>query len=145
MFVALIGLPTLPFPVLHHQEDDCKKRNGDGYPHCRAALGDTSRRGIPNIADSMDRLARNITDLLHPVETSNKRSVVVEFVKEGLTFTGDDSAMSRLMLTIMGGVAEFERANDPRAPVGRDRQRKAGRQVYRAEVHHACGSSTSDP
>jgi DNA invertase Pin-like site-specific DNA recombinase len=31
-------------------------------------------------------------------------------VKEGLTFTGDDSAMSKLMLTIMGGVAEFERA-----------------------------------
>jgi DNA invertase Pin-like site-specific DNA recombinase len=31
-------------------------------------------------------------------------------VKEGLIFTGDDSAMSKLMLTIMGGVAEFERA-----------------------------------
>jgi len=40
----------------------------------------------------------------------NKRGVVVEFVKESLTFTGDDSAMSKLMLTIMGGVAEFERA-----------------------------------
>jgi DNA invertase Pin-like site-specific DNA recombinase len=36
--------------------------------------------------------------------------VVVEFVKESLIFTGDDSAMSRLMLTMMGGVAEFERA-----------------------------------
>jgi DNA invertase Pin-like site-specific DNA recombinase len=31
-------------------------------------------------------------------------------VKEHLVFTGDDSAMSKLMLTIMGGVAEFERA-----------------------------------
>jgi DNA invertase Pin-like site-specific DNA recombinase len=31
-------------------------------------------------------------------------------VKESLVFTGDDSAMSKLMLTIMGGVAEFERA-----------------------------------
>lgn len=36
--------------------------------------------------------------------------MVVEFVKEGLTFTDDDSAKSKLMLTIMGGVAEFERA-----------------------------------
>jgi DNA invertase Pin-like site-specific DNA recombinase len=57
----------------------------------------------------MDRLARNITDLLLTVETLNKRGIVVEFVKEALVFTGDDSAMSKLMLTIMGGVAEFER------------------------------------
>ena len=34
----------------------------------------------------------------------------MEFAKEGLAFAGDDSAMSKLMLTIMGGVAEFERA-----------------------------------
>jgi DNA invertase Pin-like site-specific DNA recombinase len=40
----------------------------------------------------------------------NERGVVVEFVKEHLTFTGDDSPISRLMLQIMGGVAEFERA-----------------------------------
>lgn len=37
-------------------------------------------------------------------------ALAVEFVKESLTFTGDDSAMSKLMLTVMGGVAEFERA-----------------------------------
>jgi DNA invertase Pin-like site-specific DNA recombinase len=58
----------------------------------------------------MDRLARNISDLLNTVQTLNDRGVVVEFVKEGLTFTGDDSAISKLMLSIMGGVAEFERA-----------------------------------
>ena len=58
----------------------------------------------------MDRLARNISDLLNTVQTLNDRGVVVEFVKESLIFTGDDSAMSKLMLTIMGGVAEFERA-----------------------------------
>ena len=45
-----------------------------------------------------------------PSKTLNDRGVVVEFVKEGLIFTGDDSAISKLMLTIMGGVAEFERA-----------------------------------
>src|SRR5580700_10601077 len=78
-------------------------------PQLKAAL-DYLRDGDVLVVHSMDRLARNITDLLHTVETLNKRSVVVEFVKEGLTFTGDDSAMSKLMLTIMGGVAEFERA-----------------------------------
>jgi DNA invertase Pin-like site-specific DNA recombinase len=34
----------------------------------------------------------------------------VEFVKEHLNFTGEDSPMSKLMLSILGGVAEFERS-----------------------------------
>jgi DNA invertase Pin-like site-specific DNA recombinase len=68
------------------------------------------RDGDVLVVHSMDRLARNIGDLLRIVDTLNKRGIVVEFVKESLTFIGDDSAMSKLMLTIMGGVAEFERA-----------------------------------
>ena len=78
-------------------------------PQLNAAL-DYLRDGDVLVVHSMDRLARSITDLLHTVETLNNRGVVVEFVKESLTFTGDDSAISKLMLTIMGGVAEFERA-----------------------------------
>lgn len=78
-------------------------------PQLKAAL-DYLRDGDVLVVHSMDRLARNISDLLHTVESLNGRGVIVEFVKEGLTFTGDDSAMSKLMLTIMGGVAEFERA-----------------------------------
>lgn len=78
-------------------------------PQLQAAL-DYLRDGDVLVVHSMDRLARNISDLLHTVESLNRRGVVVEFVKEALTFTGDDSPISRLMLTIMGGVAEFERA-----------------------------------
>lgn len=78
-------------------------------PQLQAAL-DYARDGDVLVVHSMDRLARNITDLLHTVRTLNDRGVVVEFLKEALTFTGDDSPMSKLMLTIMGGVAEFERA-----------------------------------
>lgn len=78
-------------------------------PQLQAVL-DYVRDGDVLVIHSMDRLARNITDLLHTVESLNQRGVVVEFVKEALTFTGDDSAISKLMLTIMGGVAEFERA-----------------------------------
>jgi DNA invertase Pin-like site-specific DNA recombinase len=36
--------------------------------------------------------------------------VVVEFVKEHLTFTGEDSAMSNLLLNVMGAFAKFERS-----------------------------------
>jgi len=78
-------------------------------PQLKAAL-DYLRDGDVLVVHSMDRLARNISDLLQTVESLNRKGIVVEFVKEGLTFTGDDSAMSKLMLTIMGGVAEFERA-----------------------------------
>jgi DNA invertase Pin-like site-specific DNA recombinase len=53
------------------------------------------RTGDLLVVHSMDRLARNISDLLRIVETLNKRGVVVEFVKEALVFTGDDSAMSK--------------------------------------------------
>jgi len=68
------------------------------------------RTGDTLVVHSMDRLARNLGDLLKTIEGLNARGVVVEFVKEGLVFTGEDSAMSKLMLAIMGGVAEFERA-----------------------------------
>ena len=34
----------------------------------------------------------------------------VEFIKENLSFNGDDSAMSTLLLSVMGAFAEFERA-----------------------------------
>lgn len=78
-------------------------------PQLQAAL-DYLRDGDVLVVHSMDRLARNISDLLNTVESLNKRGIVVEFVKESLMFTGDDSAISKLMLTIMGGVAEFERA-----------------------------------
>jgi DNA invertase Pin-like site-specific DNA recombinase len=38
------------------------------------------------------------------------RGVRIEFVKEGLSFIGEDSPMAHLMLSIMGAFAEFERA-----------------------------------
>ena len=34
----------------------------------------------------------------------------IEFVKENLTFTGEDSPLANLMLSVMGAFAEFERA-----------------------------------
>lgn len=39
-----------------------------------------------------------------------QRGVRIEFLKEHLTFTGEDSPMANLMLSVMGAFAEFERA-----------------------------------
>lgn len=74
------------------------------------ALLDFVREGDTVVVHSMDRLARNLDDLRRLVQKLAKRGVRVEFVKESLAFTGDDSPMANLMLSVMGAFAEFERA-----------------------------------
>lgn len=59
---------------------------------------------------SLDRFARNLDDLRRLVGELTAEGVRVEFIKEGLAFTGDDSAMSKLLLSVMGAFAEFERS-----------------------------------
>ena len=68
------------------------------------------REGDTVVVHSMDRLARNLDDLRRLVQKLTKRGVRIEFVKECLTFTGEDSPMANLMLSVMGAFAEFERA-----------------------------------
>jgi DNA invertase Pin-like site-specific DNA recombinase len=68
------------------------------------------RTGDTVIVHSMDRLARNLDDLRRIVRTLTDRGVGIEFVKEHLAFTGEDSPMASLMLSVMGAFAEFERA-----------------------------------
>lgn len=58
----------------------------------------------------MDRLARNLDDLRRIVRELTGKGVAVKFHKEGLTFTGEDSPMANLLLSMLGAVAEFERS-----------------------------------
>ncbi|MBV9852143.1 MAG: recombinase family protein [Armatimonadetes bacterium] len=88
------------------------------------------REGDAVVVHSMDRLARNLDDLRRLVRTLTGRGVAVEFVKEGLTFTGEDSPLATLLLSVMGAFAEFERA------LIRERQREGiaaakGRGAYK--------------
>lgn len=68
------------------------------------------REGDTVVVHSMDRLARNLDDLRRIVQSLTKAGIRVEFVKEGLIFTGDDSPMATLLLSVMGAFAEFERS-----------------------------------
>ena len=68
------------------------------------------REGDTVVVHSMDRLARNLDDLRHLVHLLTKRGARIQFVKEGLLFTGEDSPMATLLLSVMGAFAEFERA-----------------------------------
>lgn len=78
-------------------------------PQFEAMMGFV-REGDRVIVHSMDRMARNLDNLRSIVQTLNKRGVMIEFIKENLAFTGEDSPMSQLLLSIMGAFAEFEHA-----------------------------------
>jgi DNA invertase Pin-like site-specific DNA recombinase len=78
-------------------------------PQLQAAL-EYLREGDLLLVHSMDRLARSVDDLRRLVLDLTKKGVHVQFVKENLTFTGEDSPMSNLLLSLLGAVAEFERS-----------------------------------
>jgi DNA invertase Pin-like site-specific DNA recombinase len=67
------------------------------------------RQGDTVFCHSMDRLARNLDDLRRIVLGLTERGVHIVFVKENLTFTGEDSPMSNLLLSVMEAFAELER------------------------------------
>jgi DNA invertase Pin-like site-specific DNA recombinase len=68
------------------------------------------RKGDHVVVHSLDRLARNLDDLRKIVSDLVGRGISIEFVKEKLTFSGDDSPMALLLLSVMGAFAEFERS-----------------------------------
>lgn len=78
-------------------------------PQLQAALA-YSREGDTLVVHSMDRLARSLVDLRKMVSDLTARGITVQFVKENLCFTGEDSPMAILLLSMLGAVAEFERA-----------------------------------
>ncbi|WP_430465752.1 recombinase family protein [Tabrizicola sp.] len=69
------------------------------------------REGDVVVVHSIDRLARNLQDLLSIVSQLNGKGVSIRFIKDNLTFPpeGTDGA-SKLYLSILGAVAEFERS-----------------------------------
>src|SRR5204862_4256862 len=78
-------------------------------PKLQAAL-EYLRDGDQLFVHSMDRLARNTEDLLRTVRELNERGVAVKFMKENLTFSGKHDPMAELMMTVLAGIAKFERA-----------------------------------
>ena len=58
----------------------------------------------------MDRLARSLVDLHTIVEDLVGRGVSVRFLREGQTYSAKADPIAKLMLGLMGSVAEFERS-----------------------------------
>jgi DNA invertase Pin-like site-specific DNA recombinase len=99
------------------------------------ALIDFARDGDTVLVHSMDRLARNLDDLRAIVRRLTDKKVQVRFVKENLTFTGEDTAMATFLLSVMGAFAEFERA------LIRERQREGITLAKKAGVYKGRGKA----
>jgi len=96
------------------------------------------REGDTLVVHSMDRLARNLDDLRRMVQQLTGRGVRIEFVKESLAFTGEDSPMANLLLSVMGAFAEFERA------LIRERQREGISLAKQRGVYRGRKKALSD-
>lgn len=89
-------------------EDKVSGANTD-RPQLQAML-EYVREGDTVVVHDISRLARNLEDLLSLVKTLTGKGIAVQFVKESLLFTGDDSPMQSLMLSMLGAVYQFERS-----------------------------------
>ena len=89
-------------------EDKASGKDVD-RPQLTACLAHLREGDTLNV-HSMDRLCRSVDDLRRIVKELTSKGVIVKFHKEGLTFTGQDSPMSNLLLSMLGAVAEFERS-----------------------------------
>ena len=70
------------------------------------------REGDELFVCSMDRMARNLNDLLTVTNQLQEKGVAVHFLKEKIDLdpAGETSAITKLLMSMMGAVAEFERS-----------------------------------
>jgi DNA invertase Pin-like site-specific DNA recombinase len=72
---------------------------------------DFVRAGDTVVIHSLDRLGRDIRDLLNIVEQLNAKGVIVEFMSERLRFGRDnEDPLARLQLHMLSAFAEWERS-----------------------------------
>lgn len=107
------GRPKRGAAARWHRPDRTFTEKGSGKDTNRPQLEASIpyvREGDTLLVHSMDRLARDLDDLRGLVRRLTGKGVRVQFIKEGLTFTGEENPMATLMLSMMGAVAEFERS-----------------------------------
>ena len=96
---------------LHKVFEDTASAGSTDRPQLQACM-EYLREGDRLVVHGIDRLARNLRDLLGLVTDLNAKGVDVEFWREGLVFEaapGGNKAFAGLMLQMMGAFAEFER------------------------------------
>jgi DNA invertase Pin-like site-specific DNA recombinase len=99
-------LVDIELDTIFEEKVSTKDTNRPELKRCMTHL----RNGDTLHVHSIDRLARDLRDLENIIEELTAKGVEVRFHKENLSFTGDDSPMSKLLLQLLGAVAGFERS-----------------------------------
>ena len=119
------------------------------------AMLDHIRSGDAVHVHSIDRLARNLADLMSLIHAITDKGASIQFHKESMTFNGSNDAMQRMQMQIMGSVAEFERSMiNERAAEGRAIAQAKGvkfgrkaaltnKQMAEVREQHTAGESVS--
>lgn len=98
-------------------------------PELKKALANLSQ-GDTVVVTRLDRLARSTRDLLDIVHTIETRGATLKALAD--TWADTTTPTGKLILTVLGGLAEFERSLiRERTSEGRERARKAGRHLGR--------------
>lgn len=100
---------------------------------------DYVREGDTIVVCSMDRLARNLSDLLSITTELHAKGINIKFLKENILLdaSGTEHAMTRLLMSMLGAVAEFERS------LIRERQREGIELAKKRGAYK--GRKTTDP
>ena len=119
--------------------DKASGKNAD-RPQLQAMLAGNWPAGSVVVVHSMDRLARSLSDLLRIVEQLTARGIAVQFVKEGKTFKGSETAdpMDILMLSMLGAFAQYERS------LIRERQREGIAKAKERGIYRGRPRSVDD-
>ena len=84
-------------------------RNIQDRPQFQMMLDYAREDDIIYCAD-LSRWGRSLIDIKTTITDLTKRGVTVTFLKENLTFSGNDDPMSNLLLGILSSLSEWERA-----------------------------------
>lgn len=90
---------------------------------------DYLREGDKLVVTKIDRLARSVRDLQNIANELDEKGIGLVFLKENIDFS---TAAGKLMFTMLGAIAEFERdLINERTSEGRERAKKQGKHMGR--------------
>ena len=100
------GMKSLKLDKIFTEKASGKSKDRPELTNCM----NYAREGDTLYIYSMDRLARSLNDLQAIITELVTKGVIVQFIKEGRTYSKDSSdPLNGLLLGILGTFAEFER------------------------------------
>lgn len=100
-------LDGVPLDKVFQEKLSGKNRDRPQLKLCMEFL----REGDTLLVHSLDRLGRNVRDLMDIVEELTTKGVTVSFSHPALSFSGDnDSPINKLLFLLLAGFAEMERS-----------------------------------